>query len=323
MKRVSLRVVFSLCWLCSLALPAVHAQTTKWPNKPVRLILGSDPGSGDDFVARTIAPKLSELLGQQFVVDNRSGAGGLRGQMLAQQALADGYTFLLAGGSMAGARYANMHAKYDVLRDFTPVSLLETSAFVMLVRPAIAKNLKEFVGLARSQPGKLRYGTTGAGQLPYWSAVLFNHMADIQAQEIPYKGTSEITIQVLNGNVDYFFAPFSIAVAVKGRLSALGVTTATRSSALPDVPTLAEAGLPGYDMPAWRSIMGPAGIRRDIVVSLNAAIARALAAPDVRERLRAAGSEPTPSTPEQLAKRYADWIGRFGKIAKQAGLKPQ
>jgi tripartite-type tricarboxylate transporter receptor subunit TctC len=240
------------------------------------------------------------------------------------KSLADGYTWLLAGGSMAGARYVNAAVTYDVLRDFTPVSLIETSQFVMVVHPSVpVRNAKEYVALARSQPGKMTFGTIGAGQIPYWSAILFNNMAGIKAVEVAYKGNGEAMTDMMAGRIDYYFMPSVAAVANKAKLRPLAVTSMTRSPALPEVPTMAEAALPGYDMPAWRSIMGPAGVRRDIVVSLNAAIGRALEMQDVREKMLGAGSEAAPSSPEEVSKRYADWIDRFGKIAKQAGLQPQ
>lgn len=323
MKRVLPGVVFGLCFLLGSTLPAAHAQTGKWPEKPVRLIVASPPGSGDDFTARLITPKFSELLGQQFIVDNRTGAGGLIGQMAALKSPPDGYTFLLAGGSMAGARYANLQATYDVLRDFTPVSLVETAAFIMVIHPSVpARDLKEYIMLARAQPGRMTYGSLGAGQIPYWSAILFNHMARIRAVEVAYKAIGETMNDVMAGRIDYFFAPFAIVAGNRAKLRAIGVTSATRSPAFPDVPAIGES-VPGYELPAWRSIMGPAGVNKDIVAALNTTIARTLAMPDVRERFRAVGSETAPTTPDQLAKRYADWIERFGKMAKLAGLKPQ
>jgi tripartite-type tricarboxylate transporter receptor subunit TctC len=306
------------------ALPAAQAQTGKWPEKPVRIIIAAPPGGGDDFVVRLMAPKLAELLGQPFIADNRPGAGGLIGQTLVLKSPPDGYTFLLAGGSMAGARYVNAQVTYDVLRDFTPVSLLEISPFVMVVHPTVpARNLKEYIALARSSPGKMTYATLGAGQIPYWAALLFSSMARIQAVEVQYKSFSEATVDVIAGRVDYFFAPSALAVANRARLRALAVTGTSRAAAFPEVPTMTEAALPGYDMSSWRSMMGPAGVRRDIVDSLNAAIGRTLAMSDIRERFAVAGSEPAPSTPEELTKRYADWIQRFGKIAKDTGIKPQ
>ncbi len=322
MKRTV--AVFAALTAIVLATPTGHAQTGKWPEKVVRIVVATGPGGGDDFVTRLIAPKLGELLGQQFIADNRPGVGGMIGQTFVLKSPPDGYTLLLAGGSMAGARYVNAQVTYDVLRDFTPVSLLETSQFVMLVHPSVpAKNLKEYIALARAQPGKMTYAMIGAGQIPYWSAVLFNSMAGIKAVEVQYKIGATAIIDVIAGRIDYFFVPSALAVANRARLRALAVTGTSRSAVFPEVPTIAEAALPGYEMPAWRSIMGPAGIRREIVDSLNAAIRRTLAMPDIREKMLDAGSEPTPSSPEELTRRYADWIERFGKIAKQAGIKPQ
>jgi tripartite-type tricarboxylate transporter receptor subunit TctC len=305
-------------------MPAVHAQAVKWPEKPVRLIVAAGAGGGDDFVARLIVPKLGVLLAQQFVTDNRPGAGGSIGQTLVLNSPPDGYTLLLAGGSMAGARYVNANVRYDVLRDFTPVSLVETAQFVMIVHPTVpARSLKEYIALARSRPGSMTYGTAGAGQIPYWSAVLFNSMAGIKAVEVGYKTGPAAIIDVIAGRLDYYFASSVVVLTNKAKLRALAVTGSTRSPVFPEVPTIAEEALPGYEMTAWRSIMGPAGMRRDIVDSLNTAIHRTLAMSDIRERMQSAGSEPTPSSPEVVAQAYAVWSERFGKIAKQAGIRPQ
>jgi tripartite-type tricarboxylate transporter receptor subunit TctC len=304
-------------------LPAAHAQTGKWPEKPVRIVIASAPGGGDDFVTRLIAPKLAELLGQQFIAENRVGGGGLIGQSYVQKSASDGYTLLLAGGSMAGARLINVNVTYDVLRDFSPISQLETSPFVLVVHPTVpARNLKEYIALARSRAGGMTFATLG-GQMPFWNAVLFNSMARVKAVEVPYKSIADATVDVMAGRIDYLFAPAPTAVANRAKLRALGVTSAKRSPMFPEVPSIAEAALPDYDFPSWRSIMGPAGMRSDIVQSLNAAIGRTLAMPDIRERMLNAGSEPMPSSPEELSKRYAHWIERFTKAAKDAGIKPQ
>ena len=302
---------------------ARDAAAQAYPSKPVRIIVAVGPGSGDDFVARLVASKLSELLGQQFLVENRPGAGGFIGQSFVAKSPPDGYTLLLGGGSMAGARFVNAAVTYDVLRDFTQISLVETSPFVMVVHPSVqARNLKEYIALARSRPGKMTFATVGAGQIPYWGVFLFNNMARIDAVEIQYKAPSEALVDVMSGRVDYMVTPAVAAVTNRAKLHALAVTTTTRSPMLPDVPTMHEAALPGYAMPAWRTILGPAGMRTDIVASLNTAIGRALAMPDVRELFLKAGSEPTPGSPEEVRKKYADWIVIFGKIAKDAGLKP-
>jgi tripartite-type tricarboxylate transporter receptor subunit TctC len=294
-----------------------------YPVKPVRIIVAVGPGGGDDFTARQVAAKLSEILGQQFFVENRPGAGGMIGQTFVAKSPPDGYTLLLAGGSMAGARYVNANMGYDLLRDFTPVSLLETSPFVLVVNPALpARTLSEFVALARSRPGKMNFGTLGAGQIPYWSVMLFNSMAGIEAVEIQYKAPADALADIITGRIDYYFSPAVGAVGAREKVRVLGVTTRERSQMLPDVPTMAEAGLAAYEMPAWRSIMGPAGMPRDVVQILNKAIARSLQSPDLRERFANAGSTPLASTPEELRKRYEHWMGIFGKIAKDAGLQP-
>jgi tripartite-type tricarboxylate transporter receptor subunit TctC len=319
--------IVCVAWLIASAMittTASYADVRTWPAKPVRIVVATPPGGGDDFVTRLLTPKLSELFGQPFIAENRPGAGGVLAQKHVMKAFADGYTWLLAGGSMAGARYVNAAATYDVLRDFTPVSLLETSPFVLLVHPTVpVRTAKEYVALARAQTARMTFATMGAGQMPYWGAYLFNSMASIRALEVPYKEFGAVKSDLIAGRVDYFFAPCAFAIGMNGKLRPLAVTTLTRSAVLPEVPSLAESALPGYDMPAWRSIMGPVGVPEAIVRSLNAALARALALHEVQEKLRKVGSDATTSTPEELTDRYAIWIDRFGKLAQQAGIKPQ
>ena len=320
MRAVMHAVLALLAWLCAGASLAADP----YPVKPVRIIVASGPGSGDDFATRVLANELSDLLKQQFVVENRPGAGGVIGQTAVLKSPPDGYTLLLAGGSMAGARFVNAAATYDLLRDFTPISVIETSPFALVASPTLpAKDLKEFIALAKSQPGKLSFGTIGAGQIPWWAVFLFNHMAGINAVDVTYKDTAAATTEVVAGRLDYFVTALVTALATKDKLRVLAVTSAERSAMLPDVPTMAEAGLPGYDMPAWRSIMGPAGMPPEVVAILNKAIQQALASPDLRDRYAKAGSVPLGSTPEGLRKRYQHWMGIFEKIAKDAGVKPQ
>ena len=301
-----------------------EANAADYPTKPVRLVVASGPGSGDDFATRVLADQLSRILKQQFFVENRPGAGGLIGQTAVLKAAPDGYTLLLAGGSMAGARFVNANATYDLLKDFTPISTIETSPFALVSSPTLpAKDLKEFVALARSRPGKLSFGTIGAGQIPWWAVFLFNNMAGIDAVDVQYKDTAAAMTDVMTGRLDDFVTPLVAALGAKDKLRVLGVTSAERSPMLPDVPSIAEAGLPGYDMPAWRSIMGPAGISPEVVTILNKAIQQALASPELRERYAKAGSSPLVGTPADLRKRYEDWMAIFGKISRDAGIKPQ
>jgi len=318
--RAVLTTLATILALC--ADPALAADP--YPVKPVRIIVASGPGSGDDFATRVLANELSTLLKQQFVVENRPGAGGVIGQTAVLKSPPDGYTLLLAGGSMAGARFVNAAATYNLMRDFTPISVIETSPFALVASPTLpAKDLKEFIALAKSQPGKLSFGTIGAGQIPWWAVFLFNHMAGVNAVDVTYKDTAAAMTDVMTGRLDYFVSPLVGAIAAKNQLRVLAVTSAERSAMLPDVPAMAEGGLAGYDMPAWRSIMGPAGMPPEVVAILNKAIQQALASPDLRERYAKAGSVPLGSTPAELRKRYEHWMGIFEKIAKDAGVKPQ
>ena len=295
-----------------------------YPNRPVRIIVASAAGAGDDIPARMLAAKMSEILGQQFVVDNRPGAGGMIGQTFVAKAPPDGYTLLLAGGSMAGAHHVNANMGYDLQRDFSPVSLIETVPWSFIANPALpVRSVQEFIAYAKARPGKLSYGTIGVGQIPYWSVRLFNSMAGIDALEVPYKGTPEALTDLIAGRLDYYFPAVVNAVTIKDKARIMAVTSRARSALLPDVPTLAESGLPDYEMPAWRSIMGPAGMPREIVEVLNRTMVTALASPDLRDKLAGTGSVAQSSTPDELRKRYMDWSNIFGRIAREAGLKPQ
>ena len=308
----------------ALAAPFATRAQQPYPNRPVRIIVASAAGAGDDIPARMLAAKMSELVGQQFVVDNRPGAGGMIGQTFVAKAPPDGYTLLLAGGSMAGAHHVNANMGYDLQRDFSPVSLIETVPWSFVANPALpVRTVQEFIAYAKARPGKLSYGTIGVGQIPYWSVRLFNSMAGINALEVPYKGTPEALTDLVAGRLDFYFPAVVNAVTLKDKARIMAVTSRARSALLPDVPTLAESGLPDYEMPAWRSIMGPAGMPREIVDILNRTMVTALASPDLRDKLAGTGSVAQSSTPDELRKRYADWSNIFGRIAREAGLKPQ
>ena len=300
---------------------SVHAQP--YPSKPVKIVVATGAGTVDDLPARIVAEKLSQTLGQPFFVENRPGAGGSIGQTFVMKSPPDGYTLLLAGGSMAGARYANANVTYDLLRDFTPISQVVTSEFALVVNPALpVRDVKELIAYAKANPGKVTYGTIGAGQMPYWNVTLFNSLTGVRVVEVPYKATPEVLTDIIAGRVDYYITGLASILPLKDKLRILAVTTRNRSQSAPEVPTMAEAALPDYDMPSWASIMGPAKMQPEHVAILNKAIGQALAMPDVRERFQKAGITPAPSTPEELRKRYEHWMAIFGKIAKDAGLKP-
>jgi len=301
---------------------SVHAQP--YPSKQVKIVVATGAGTVDDLPARILAEKLSQTLGQPFFVENRPGAGGSIGQTYVMKSPPDGYTLLLAGGSMAGARYANANVTYDLLRDFTPISLLLTSEFALVVNSALpVRDVKELIAYAKANPGKVTYGTIGAGQMPYWNLMLFNSLTGVRVVEVPYKATPDVLTDIIAGRVDYYITGLASTLPLKDKLRILAVTTRNRSQTAPEVPTMAEAALPGYDMPAWASIMGPARMQPEHVTILNKAIGQALAMPDVRERFQKAGITAASSTPDELRKRYEHWMSIFGKIANDVGLKPQ
>jgi tripartite-type tricarboxylate transporter receptor subunit TctC len=311
--RILLLAAFSL---------SIHAQP--YPSKPVKIVVATGPGTVDDLPARIIAEKLGQALGQSFFIENRPGAGGSIGQTLVMRSPPDGYTLLLAGGSMAGARLANANVTYDLLRDFTPISQVVTSEFALVVNPALpVRDVKELIAYAKANPGKVTYGTIGAGQMPYWNLMLFNSLTGVRVVEVPYKATPDVLTDIVAGRVDYYITGLASSLPLKDKLRILAVTTQNRSQSAPEVPTMAEAALPGYDMPSWSSIMGPAKMQPEHVAILNKAIVQALAMPDVRERFQKVGITPMSSTPEELRKRYEHWMAIFGKIASDVGLKPQ
>ena len=228
-----MRIAIAL--VATLVASVTSAQS--YPTKPIRFVVATGPGGGDDFVARLLAPKLSEFLGQQVFVENRAGAGGMVGQTFVARSPADGYTVLLAGGSMAGAKFVNAAITYDLMRDFTPISLIETAPFALVVSPSLpARSVAEFIAFAKSRPGQLNYGTLGAGQIPFWAALLFNSMAGVQAQEIQYKSPAEATTDVMTARIHYWFSPMATAVAAKDKVRVLGVTTPARVPQVPEAP---------------------------------------------------------------------------------------
>ena len=313
--RIAVAVLASLLAFCACAQP--------YPSKPIRFVVATGPGGGDDFAARLLAPKLSEILGQPVFVENRPGAGGMVGQTFVAKSAPDGYTVLLAGGSMAGAKFVNAAITYDLLRDFTPISLIETAPFALVVSPSLpVRSVSEFIAFAKSRPGKLNFGTLGAGQIPYWAALLFNSMTEIQSQEIQYKSPADATADVMTGRIDYWFSPMAAAVGAKEKVRILGVTTPARSPMQPDLPAVGES-IRGFQMPAWRSMMGPAGLSAEVVQTMSRAVARSLDAPEVRERMASAGSLPQASTPAELRKRYEEWVTIFGKVARDTKIQPQ
>ena len=315
----------------SLLLSAVLLAGTTWvaaqeyPSKPVRLIVPFAPGGGNDIVARAIAQQLSASLGRQFVVDNRAGAGGVVGAELAAKSPADGYTLFL-GGVGSHAVNPNLHAKlpYDPVADFAPITLIASAPSVLVVHPAVpARTIEEFTALAKANPGKLNFASNGNGSSAQLAAVLYASMAGVRMVHVPYKGLAPALADLLSGEVQLMFSSMvAIIPHIKtGRLRALAVTGRRRSPLLPEVPTLEESGLRGYEAGSWYGILAPAGTPPPIVAKLNAEIVQALQQPAIRERLAAEGAEAIGGTPGEFAAHINAELARVGKLLRDGGVR--
>jgi tripartite-type tricarboxylate transporter receptor subunit TctC len=314
---ISLAVMFTL--LCSLP---TDAQT--YPLKPVKIMVGFAPGGAADITARALAPKLSELMGQQFFIENRAGAGGMLGTDAAAKSPPDGYTLLLMPAADAVQPAVRRKLPYDLERDFTPVSRVVYGPWFLVVHPSVpARNVKEFVALARKHPGKLNYATSGVGSSAHMAAELFNSLAKVDTVHVPFKGIVEGMTGVAGGEVDLIFAsiPSSLPLRNAGRVRALAVTTAQRTPLAPDMPTLHESGVPGYDRSGWYGVVAPANAPREIITRLNAAIVKIVNMPEMRVTFMKQGLDPAPSTPEEFGAFIRSEIAQNIKLVKAAGIK--
>lgn len=311
--------------LCACANPAMPALAQNFPVKPIRLIVPWPPGGGVDISARTLGPKLAESLGQPVVVDNRGGAAGMIGTEVAARAPADGYTILHgAAGPNAILPLLNPKAPYDVLKDFTEVAHFANTIYVMVVHPALpAKNLKELIALAKAKPGQLTIGASGTATPAHISGELFRVAAGISITPVFYKGAAAAVVDTLGGQISMTIETISPALPhVKaGKLRALGVTSAKRSTQLPDVPTIAESGFPGFEVINWYGILAPARTPPGVIARLNREITQITRTPDTRARLVSYGLEVVESTAEEYtAFRKAD-AAKWAKIIKDTNLK--
>ncbi len=310
--------------LAALAVLATGALAQTYPSKAVRIVVPFPPGGGVDLTARTVGQKMADYLGQPVVIDNRAGAAGTIGAELVAKAPPDGYTLLVAGpGSVAVAPLLFPKLGYDPLRDLAPVTMLVTMPYIVITHPSVpAKNAKELIALAKANPGKLNMASGGAGTGQHLAGELFNVMAGIKMVHIPYKGTAPAIADIMGGHADLTFSDPSVVALVKsGKLKAIGVSGTKKYEALPGVPVIAESGLPGYDALNWYPLMAPAGTPKDIIAKLNAEAIRALAAPDVKDKLLAQGLIPTPMTPEQLGQYIRADYERWAKVVKAANIK--
>ena len=305
-----------------MSAPAQSADS--YPVKPVRLVTPFPPGGGTDILARALAPRMSESLGGSVIVENRSGAGGLVGIEAVARAAPDGYTLLLVSGSLTIIPSLFPNVRYDPVKDFTPVTLATRQPYIAVVHPSLpAKNIRELIALTRARPGQVTYASAGSGGAGHLGMELLKTMVKVNIVHIPYKGSGPALIDVLGGHVSLMFAsaPSAMPHIKTGRLRALAMTGSQQSAAVPGVPTIAESGLPGFETYGWYGVLAPAGTAPPIIARVHGAIIKAMAAPEVMERIVADGSEAVAGTPEQFADYIKRDIPKWAKVIKESGAR--
>ena len=324
-KRQTLALL--ACALASATLPAARAQApaASWPSKPIRWVVPFPPGGAMDAIARTLGEKAGKTLGQPFVIENKPGAGGNIGADFVAKQPGDGYTLMITSIGMATNKPLYGKLSYDPIKDFAPVSLLAVVPNVLVTnatQPDV-KTAKDVIAAARKTPGKLTYASAGNGTSIHLAGEVFTSLAQVDMLHVPYKGSGPAVSDLLGGQVNYMFDSITSARPhiESGKLRALGLTTAKRSKTLPNVPTLAEAGLPGYEVSPWFAVFMPAATPKDIVAKVNAALLEAMKDPDVVKRFETIGAEPVGSTPEEMAQHLARESERWTKLIQERGIK--
>jgi tripartite-type tricarboxylate transporter receptor subunit TctC len=313
------------CLQIAFALVAANAWPQTYPARAIRFIIPTAPGGGPDVVARFIAPRLSELLGQQVVVENRAGANAMIGAELVARAPADGYTWLFGTGQNTVNPSVMKKVPHDIVADFAPVSLVYQSSFVFVVHPAVpAKSVKEFIAVAKAQPNKLNFGSGGIGSAAHLSGELFKMMTGVRMVHVPYKGAGLALSDLIGGQLDLMYPAIASGYPYiqSGRLRALGVTSPRRHPSLPEVPAIAET-VPNYESRSWIGVLVPVGTPRDIVNRINTVVVKVVNTPEVRQALIAQGTDPETNTPEEFAKYIREEVARAAKVVKAAGIKPE
>ncbi|MBX3662588.1 MAG: tripartite tricarboxylate transporter substrate binding protein [Burkholderiales bacterium] len=318
-----IKYLSSIIALSMLVLP-VAAQN--YPTRAVRIVVPSAPGGGTDISARILAPQLSQFLGQQVVVENRAGAGTMIGGEAVARAAPDGYTLLMGISTLAINPAMYKKVPYDALKDFAPISQAVSLSNVLVVHPSLpAKNVKEFIALVKPRPGQINFASAGVGTSPHLSMELFLVMTGLKMLHVPYKGSGPGVTDLVAGHVPAMMPNMLSAKPhiQSGRLRALGVTGAKRAPGADDIPTIAEAGVPGYEAVQWYGLLAPAGTPRDIISKLHTGVVRALQNPEVRQRLLNDGAEPVGSSPEEFAAYLRSETAKWAKVIQAAGIKPE
>ena len=316
--RIAAVAMAGMQWI---ALSPAIAQS--YPAKPIKIVVAYPAGGPNDLSARTVGQKLTEALGQPVVVDNRAGAAGNIGSQFVAKSPPDGYTLLNGASALTIAPAITKNLGYDVARDFAPISLTAISAFVLAVHPSVpANSIKELIALARARPRQLTYASSGVGAPPHLAGEMLKGMARIEVLHVPYKGVGQSISDLVGGQIDMMFTspPNALPQVKAGRLKALAVSTAKRSALLPDVPTISESGVPGFEIGTWFGLLAPADTPAAIVSRLNAAVVAIVSTPEFREKLSAQGMDAVSSTPEQFAAHIRSELAKFAKIVQAAKI---
>jgi tripartite-type tricarboxylate transporter receptor subunit TctC len=316
-----------VCLLTSaFCLGVVSANAQNYPVKPVRVIVPSSAGGGTDIVARILTPELSKRLGQQFVVENRAGAGTMIGTEVAAKSPPDGYNLLMGLSTLAINSALYKKVPYDPVKDFAPITVAVSSGSIIVVHPSVpVKTVKELVSFARARPGQMNYASAGTGTYPHMTMELFLSMAKLKMVHIPYKGTGPAMVDMLAGHTAVMAGTMVTTVPQirAGRLRGLGITTTKRSDAAPDIPTISEAGLPGFESVQWYGLLAPANTPRDIVNRLHGEMVKILQQPAIRKRFAADGADVVANTPDQFAAYIKAELVKWDKVARGAGIEKQ
>ena len=317
------------CAVLIVAATAMLTGTVAWsaefPTRPIRIVVGFTPGGQPDIFSRMIGTRLGETLGQPVVVDNRPGAGSAIGTKIVADATPDGHTLLSVSASHVISP-AVRKLNYDPIRDFSGITQMYSASYLLVAAPGLGvKNVKDLIAMARAKPGALNFSSAGTGSGTHFAGEVFKDVAKIDVVHVPYKGIPEAMNDTMTNRVQFFMAPLASSAALvrDGRLIGLGVTSLKRVSIYPDIPTIAESGLPGFQFDSWGGLLAPSKVPRTIITRLNREVTAALGLADIQKRMRALGAEPVPTSPEAFDKQIARELAQIGAIAKRAGITPQ